>query len=264
MSLSVLVSIYYKEKPDNLTECLHSLASQSLKANEVILVEDGPISDELKSIIESFRHELNIVSVPLTENVGLACALNEGLKHCSNEIVARMDTDDIARDERFERQMEFMNLNPEVAASSGVVEEFNEEGQVLMRRVLPLEHSEIINFAKRRSPLSHPATIFRKSAVESVGGYPEVYPEDYLLWVKLIQQGHQLANLPYELLRMRAGDEFITRRGLQFLKGELKIYRYMYQTEFINFFEYVKIIILRSVLRLSPPFVKLLLYRVAR
>lgn len=264
LKLSVLLSVYNKEKPRYLVACLNSLLEQTFRADEMVLVEDGPISSELSEVIHRFRAGLNIVSIRLPENVGLACALNEGLKHCSYDLVARMDTDDIALPDRFEKQIVFMKANPDIVTSSGFIEEFNDAGDALSQRALPLKHDDLVKFAKKRSPLSHPAVIFRKEAVLSVGGYPELYPEDYLLWVKLIQQGFKIANIPDVLVRMRTGEGFITRRGWLFLKGELRIYRYMYKTNFINFFEYIQIVMLKSVLRLSPGVVKLFLYKVAR
>ncbi len=264
MSLSVLMSVYFKEKPEYLKACLLSMVDQTLKADEVVLVQDGPISSDLKAVIERFRESLNIVSVPLDENVGLACALNEGLKHCSHDLVARMDTDDIAVPDRFAKQVAFMQANSDIAASSGFIEEFNDAGDVLSQRALPLEHDALVRFAKKRSPLSHPAVIFRKHAVLAVGGYPELYPEDYLLWVKLIQAGYKIANVPDVLVRMRTGVDFITRRGWKFLRGELRIYHYMYKTGFINLFEFINIVLMKSVLRLSPGFIKVFLYKVAR
>lgn len=264
MNFSVLMSVYYNENPRYLKECLRSLLCQTLQADEVILVEDGPISDELKGVIAQYREQLNIVSVPLNENVGLACALNEGLKYCLYDLLARMDTDDIALPDRFEKQVTFMIGNPDVAASSGFIEEFNDKGEVLSQRVLPLEHDALVKFAKKRSPLSHPAVIFRKDAVYAVGGYPEFYPEDYLLWVKLIQAGYKITNIPNVLVKMRTGEGFITRRGWRFLKGEIRVYSYMYKSKFINLFEFINIVLIKSALRLSPRFIKVFLYKVAR
>lgn len=264
MNFSVLLSIYFKEKPEYLRACLQSLAVQTLKADEVVLVEDGPISSELKAIIERFRESLNIVSVLLVDNVGLACALNEGLKHCSHDLVARMDTDDIALPDRFEKQVAFMHVNPDIAASSGFIEEFNDAGEVLSQRALPLAHDALVKFAKKRSPLSHPAVIFRKQAVLSVGGYPELYPEDFLLWIKLIQARYKIANVPDVLVKMRTGEGFITRRGWKFLKGELRVYHHMYKTGFINLLAFINIVLMKSILRISPRFIKIFLYKVAR
>lgn len=264
MSLSVLMSVYFKEKPEYLAACLQSLDEQTLKADEVVLVQDGPISSDLKAVMERFRESLNIVSVPLDKNVGLACALNEGLKSCSYDLVARMDTDDIAVPNRFAKQVAFMYAYPDIAASSGFIEEFNDAGDVLSQRALPLEHDALVKFAKKRSPLSHSAVIFRKKAVLSVGGYPKLYPEDYFLWVKLIQAGYKIANVADVLVKMRTGEGFISRRGWKFLKGELRIYHHMYKTGFINLLAFINIVLMKSILRLSPGFIKIFLYKVAR
>jgi glycosyltransferase involved in cell wall biosynthesis len=265
MALSVLMSVYAKETPENLAECLQSLCEQTLTADEVVLVEDGPISDELKAVIEQFRDTLNIVSVPLAENVGLACALNEGLKYCKHDLVARMDSDDIALPDRFQKQVAFMQHNPDIAASSGVIEEFNEAGQVISKRVLPLVHSEIVAFAKKRSPLSHPAVIFRKSVVLDVGGYPLFRnAQDYALWSLLIVKGYKLANLSDTLVRMRTGSEMMGRRGLSFLKRELQLLSYQRNIGLLSFREFAFNAIGRTVLRLSPAFIKTWLYKVAR
>jgi len=265
MSFSVLMSVYNKESPRYLRECLLSLAGQDLPANELVLVEDGPISSELSDVIESFRCELNIVSVKLESNVGLGLALNQGLQACRYNLVARMDTDDIAFPCRFEKQISFMERNPDISVLSGCIEEWDENMiNKLSKRNLPLTHQEIYRFAKTRSPISHPACVFIKSDVISAGCYPDIYPEDYQLWITMIQNDCKFANLPDVMLKMRTGKQFITRRGYKFLKGELKIYRYMYKTGFINTFKYLKIVFLRSLLRLSPSFVKLFLYKYAR
>lgn len=265
MSLSVLMSVYFEEKLEYLEVCLQSLVEQPLKADEVVLVEDGVISSELKEVIERFRESLNIVSVPLRENVGLACALNEGLMHCSHDLVARMDTDDIVMPGRFEKQVAFMQANPDVAASSGFIEEFNDAGEVLLQRALPLEHDALVKFAKKRSPLSHPAVVFRKQAVLSVGGYPEFRnAQDYALWSLLIVKGYQLANLPDVLVRMRAGSEMMGRRGFEFLKREITLLKFQRSIGFLTLDEFVFNLLTRTVLRLSPLFIKRWLYKVAR
>jgi GT2 family glycosyltransferase len=263
-NFSVLMSVYAKETPDNLKECFDSLRLQSLQASEVVLVQDGPISSDLAKLIDEYRAVLNIVSVKLAKNVGLASALNEGIRRCKYDLIIRMDTDDIALQDRFKKQLHFMNKNPEIDASSCFIEEFDGSGNIVSTRTLPLFPADVKVFAKERSPLSHPATIFRKEAVLSVGGYPDLYPEDYLLWVKMIINGSNIANIPEVLLRMRTDETFITRRGYDFLKGEIKIYQYMRSEGFITNYEYYKIILIRSVLRLSPDFFKVLLYKFAR
>lgn len=265
LNLSVLMSVYFKEKPEYLEACLQSLADQTHKADEVILVEDGPISSDLKAIIDSYREVLNIFSVPLAKNVGLACALNEGLKQCSFDLVARMDTDDFAVSDRFEKQVAFMQATPDVAASSGLIEEFNDSGDVLSLRALPLEHDAIVKFAKSRSPLSHPAVIFRKCVVLSVGGYPRFRnSQDYALWSLLIINDYRLANLQVVLVRMRTNHEFMGRRGFEYLKLEIELLKFQYSIGFLTLHEFVFNLLWRSVVRLSPLFIKFWLYKFVR
>ena len=265
MKFSILMSVYSKENPEYLAQSLQSLTDQTLKSNEVILVEDGPLGPELKDVIESFRKKLNITSVRLETNSGLAVALNEGLKHCTYELVARMDSDDVSLPHRFEKQVAFMVANPEVVVSSAWIEERSVDMQsALCVRSVPQSHEQIAAFAKSRSPISHPVVIYKKSAVLGVGGYPVIYPEDYLLWCLLISKGYTLRNIPEVLLQMRTGDDFITRRGYNFLKGQIKIYWLMKKIEFIGWPIFIMNVASCSVVRLSPRFIKKQLYKHAR
>lgn len=267
LQFSVLLSVYHKEIPSYLEAALFSIwDSQLLKPSQIVLVKDGLLTPELELIVGRWKSRLGdtLCVVPIANNVGLASALNMGLQFCEYDLVARMDTDDIAKPIRFQRQVNFMSENPWVSASSSFIEEFDGSGKIISIRKLPFSSEAVSSFAKQRSPLSHPAVIFKKSAVLEVGGYPEIYPEDYLLWVKMIMNGCKLANIPEVLLSMRTDRSFITRRGYEFLKGEIKIYQYMRSKGFISYFEYYKIILIRSVLRLSPDFFKVLLYKLAR
>ncbi len=264
MSFSVLMSVYKGETDSNLRDCFNSLANQTLKADEVILVEDGPISKNLKTTIEEYREKLNIKSVVLSKNHGLANALNEGLRQCSHELIARMDTDDIACPERFKLQVSYMNAT-KLSVCSGIIEEWDEDfSHLLSIRRLPTDHADIRDFSKVRCPVSHPACMYKKVDVQSVGGYPLVYPEDHLLWIKMIQNGSKFGNLDKVLVKMRTGSDFLSRRGWRFLKGQLETYKYMYKTEYISTYEYFKVCALMSVLRMSPKFLKSLMYKVGR
>lgn len=142
MGFSVLMSVYKKEKPEYLRESLDSVIHQSLQPDEIILVEDGKLTDELEDVVKEFEVKLNgdgcqseeqelaqvfitFKVVRLPQNLKLGRALAEGLKHCTNELVARMDTDDISEPERFEIQYKYMLENPDVAVSGGLMEEFD-------------------------------------------------------------------------------------------------------------------------------------------
>ncbi len=261
MSFSVLMSVYKAEKPEYLQLALESLVAQSLQPGELVLVEDGPLPGELHATIDAFRDRLNIRSVRLPQNVGLARALNAGLKHCSHELVARMDSDDISLPDRFEKQVRFMNEHPEVAASSAALDEFDETGTVFSSRVLPLTHDELVAFAKRRSPLSHAVAIFRKSVVMSVGGYPPFKrSQDVALWSLLIVKGYRLANLPDTLFKVRAGAAFMTRNGLRNLDQEFAVIRYQRRIGFLSRTDALRNMGIRSILAVVPGRLKKLLY----
>ena len=261
MTLSVLMSVYKAERPEFLRTALESLATQTRRADEVVLVEDGPLPDSLHEIISAFRDLLNIQSVRLPVNVGLACALNAGLKHCTHELVARMDSDDISRPQRFEKQVAFMMAHPEIAASSAALDEFDENGTVFSSRVLPLTHDELVAFARRRSPLSHAVAIFRKSIVLAVGGYPAFKrSQDVALWSLLIVRGYRLANLPDTLFKVRAGAAFMTRNGLRSLRYEVAVIRYQRRIGFLSRRDMARNLCVRFILAVVPQGVKKQLY----
>lgn len=267
-SFSVLLSIYHKESPSNFSQAMRSIYDlQELKPDDIVLVKDGPLTPELDLEILYWSNKLGhiLTIVPLDENVGLAAALNYGLKYCKWELVARMDTDDISTPDRFKLQVRFMSERGDISVSSGYIEEWDINLlEQVSHRALPLCHDEIVKFAKLRSPISHPACIFRKSIISSVGGYPSVYPEDHLLWVKVIQSGNKLANIPQVILKMRTGEDFITRRGFKFLKGELASYLIMYKSGFLSAFQFIKVATLRSFVRLAPNYIKIGLYKWGR
>ena len=214
---SVLISVYYREEAEYLVQSLNSIVNQTLAPNEIVLVEDGPLSQQLYGVIDKYgkQYEKIIKRIQLKKNFGLGRALNEGLKHCSNELVARMDTDDICFPDRFEKQVGFMTEHPEIDVCSSWIEEF--EGDIINVKSLkqvPATHEEIAKYLIHRNPLNHPAVMFRKSAVESVGGYQH-FPlfEDWYLWARMFVNGARFANIPEPLLHFRTSPQMFKRRG---------------------------------------------------
>lgn len=268
MKFSVLLSVYKKEKSMFLDAAIDSVCTQQkLQPSQIVLVKDGPLTKELERVIDEWINKLDdvLTVVTLQENVGLASALNEGLKYCRHELIARMDTDDIAMPDRFEKQLAFMHANPNVAVCSGFIEEWSQDFAFkISERILPISHEEIVDFAKSRNPISHPAAMFRKSAVLDVGGYPIIYPEDYALWGLMLSKGYKFANLPDLLLKMRVGNALAERRGLEFLKGEIAVFKYLHKIGFITIYELYRNIIQRAIVRLSPIWLKKFLYKYIR
>ena len=265
MNFSVLMSVYSGESPEYLRQSLQSLADQTLRARELVLVEDGPLGNELLHTINGYRKTLNIRSVKLPQNVGLGIALNQGLLKCSCDLVARMDTDDIALPRRFEKQVDFMNSNPETAVSSAWVKEIDRDGRTFSTRRIPAGHEELLSFALKRSPISHPAAIFRKSAVMAVGGYPPLRKaQDYGLWANLLVNGYRADNLQEPLCLMRMDNKFDPGQSLKQLRNEWAMFRFQRQIGFIGWPLFARNVGIRCILRLSPAPVQRALYRHAR
>lgn len=217
MKFSVLMSVYDKEKPEFLRVSLESiLVNQTVKPTEVVVVEDGPLTDELYSVLEEFKNQFTLLkTIQLKENVGLGAALNEGIKYCSYEWVARMDSDDVAVETRFESQLDFLEKHPDIDLLGGNITEFlNSPLEIISEKRVPQLHDDIVTMAKRRNPMCHMTVMFKKSSVEKAGGYlPLPYVEDYYLWVRMIATGARLANIPITLVYARVGNGMFNRRG---------------------------------------------------
>lgn len=257
MKFSVLLSVYYSESPSYLKDALQSVFNQTLKPNEVVLVQDGPLTSELLAVIDEFRSKNKGVfsTYPIQQNVGLGKALNYGLSKCKHNIVLRMDTDDIATPDRFEIQVEEFVKNSELAICSSTVEEFNEIPFDLdRRRNLPLSHNEIESFSKLRNPFNHMAVAFRKNIIEDCGGYIDMPGyEDYYLWLRVINKRFETKNISKPLVHARVGNDMIGRRhGIIFLKNEMNFQYRCLQENIFNEFVFLRNIILRGLPRLFP------------
>jgi len=173
-----------------------------------------------------------------------------------------MDSDDISLPNRIEKQIRYMKNNPHISVLSAYIEEIDERNNVVGKRLLPIENEEIIKFAKKRNPISHPCSVFRKNDVLSVGGYPLLRKsQDYALWSLMIINGYKFANIDEVLLKMRTGTAFLKRRGLEYLKYEIELLQYQRKIRFLNYYDFITNIIFRSFLRLSPDYIKILLYK---
>ncbi|WP_195439181.1 glycosyltransferase family 2 protein [Parabacteroides goldsteinii] len=265
MHFSVLLSLYKKEQPSYLLQCLNSIFYQTILPNEIVLVLDGPLNDELDYIVEDIQKKIPYLkTIPISTNQGLGKALNEGLKHCSYDLVARMDTDDIAKPDRFEKQLAIFRKHPEVDVVGAWIDEFEgDTSNVLSVRKVPEWHGKIIQFAKRRCPVNHPVVMFRKSAVLKVGGYKH-FPlfEDYYLWMRMLINGARFYNIQESLLFFRfTPDMFRRRGGLKYAVTEMRLQYLFYQIGFINIFTMMKNISIRLVVRLLPNSLRSSLYK---
>ena len=254
---SVLMSVYYKEKAENLRQAIESIQLQTVSTDNFVLVCDGLLTAELDEVIAQKQQEMGgaLKVVHLPKNVGLGRALNEGIKHCKNELIARMDSDDISYPNRCEKQLAVFAAHPEVSICSGTVEEFSTMPDVIdAKRVLPETNREIMTFAKSRNPFNHPCVMYKKSAVESVGSYQDFYLlEDYYLWLCMLMAGYQGYNIQSPLLYMRAGSDMYKRRaGWKYAKAQVRLFAFMWKSRFISSTQFIKCCVVRVGSALAP------------
>lgn len=256
MKFSVLMSVYRNDRAEWLEESLNSIFNQTLAADEVVLVIDGPISQPLTTTIEKFQtSHMELCTVRLEENMGLGKAMDIGLKHCSNEIIIRMDADDISHPKRFETIISVFDKFPAVDAVSSWIDEF--EGSVdniVSTRRLPEFPYELNIFAQNRNPLNHPATAFKKSSVLLSGGYKH-FPlhEDYYLWARLIKSGFKIYNIQESLLFFRTSPNMYKRRGgWRYAKISAQFQSELRHLKLINSFQALKNTITRGTVFLLP------------
>ncbi len=253
---SVLMSVYKKEKAEFLRKAMDSIWKQTIRTNDFVLVCDGPLTEELDEVIANMEHahpELHVVR--LKKNGGLGNALNQGMKRCRNELVARMDSDDISRPERAKKQLEMFRKYPELSVCSGIVEEFTvTTDKVESRRVLPERQKDILKFAKKRNPFNHPCVMYKKTDVEDAGEYQDFYLlEDYFLWIRMLQKDMVGYNIQEPLLWMRAGSDMYKRRaGWKYAKSQRALLKYMKDSGFINASQYRISAVVRTASSIIP------------
>lgn len=267
MTFTVLQSVYRKDSPAFLAESLESIAGNTLLPEKVVLVKDGALTPELEAVISEWQEKLPLKVVGYDENKGLAYALNFGLRFVETELVARMDSDDIAYSNRFEKQIGYMESHPDVALCSGYISEFNETEMIpsSIRRV-PLLHDEILSYLKNRNAFNHMAACFKKSAVIQSGGYQDVpFFEDYDLWIRIVRQGFRVANVPELLVNARVGNDMIGRRhGISYAKCEVGFLKRQLKSGFISRAEYRCLVIKRVPVRLLPKKILKAIYKLLR
>lgn len=266
MPFSVLLSVYYRENPQFLKQALESTwFDQSLKPDEIVVVKDGPLTEKLDKIIADFAKTAPVVIVALEKNQGLGAALNIGITHCTHEIIARMDSDDICYPVRFQKQMEFLIKNPTIDLVSSWIDEFIEtpEQHIVSTRKLPESHPEVIKFAQKRCPVNHPVVVFKKSAVLKAGGYQH-FPlfEDYYLWARMLMSGAKFHNLQESLLYFRTNPETYKRRGgFKHALVEIRMQFKFREIGLIKLPRMLQNILIRLTVRLMPNKLRSLFYK---
>lgn len=255
---SVLMSLYIKEKSEYLKKSIDSMINQSIKPEQIVIVKDGPLTNELNDVLDTYlRNFPNLFSIVNSEkNIGLGLALNLGLQHCRNELVARMDTDDISLPDRCEKQLNIFKENINVDIVGSWISEFvDNENNVIGKRIVPNKHEEIIIYLKNRCPFNHMSVMFKKSAVIKSDGYKDFFfNEDYYLWIRMYENKCNFFNIQESLVNVRVNFETYKRRGgLKYFNSELNIQKYMKNKKIISATTYVYNVFIRFILQIILP-----------
>lgn len=263
---SVLMSIYYKEKAEYLEECLNSLINQTIPANEWIIVKDGPLTEELESVLNKFDNQYpNLIKyVILKENKGLGLALRAGVIACSNELIARMDTDDICVPTRMKEQLYEFEKDSKLDICGSDIKEFegNIENVISLRNV-PTNNEAIRKYQKRRSAFNHMTVMYKKSAVLSAGNYEHLpLMEDDMLWIRMLLINCKAQNIDKYLVYARTGEDMIKRRGgFSYLKKYINARKKIYKTGYISFWDYCLTLAIQSIVALVPSKLRIVIFK---
>lgn len=264
MQYSVLMTVYKNDNPDYFDLSLGSMVNQTVKPNEIVIVKDGPVPDALEQVINKYAAKANIVPVQLEVNQGLGKALNEGIKYCSNELIARMDSDDFSMPNRCELELKEFEANPSLDIIGCPVDEFvGDIDNIVGVRDVPYTNEDIYTFARRRDPFNHPTVMYRKSKVESVGCYSDYRKnQDTDLWIKLLSAGAVCANLKEHVFRFRF-DEGTYRKRKSWINTKILIeIRYKaWKSGFNSFGDFLMVFIAQMGMYIMPESVQKFVYK---
>ena len=248
MGISVLMSVYKKEKPEYFKAALESVIHQTLQPDEILVMKDGPLTTELENVLAEVSKQLSearsktvLRTYQFEENVQLGRALRKGVELCEYDFIARMDTDDIACPERLQRQYDYLIAHPRVAALGGYIEEFCDDNSFSNVKTMPTGLKELRSYARFRNPLNHMTVMLRRELILEAGNYRH-YPflEDYDLWGRVLAEGYQLDNLPEVLVRARVGNELYGRRGgFDYCKRYLGLRKEQHKIGLTNWIEWM-------------------------
>lgn len=224
---SVLMSVYAKDNADYLKIAIESMLNQTVMPEQFVLVKDGVLTEQLDEVISEYEKSNSIFTIVESEkNMGLGKALDLGMKFCRNELVARMDADDISLPERCEKELNLFVKHENLAICGCNIDEFYDDPDCVetIRRV-PADYEGIVKFIKRRQPFNHPTVMYKKSEVLRCGGYGELRrKQDFDLFSRMINMGCYALNIDESLLKFRAdNDNYKRRKSWSYVSSSIKV-----------------------------------------
>lgn len=257
VNYSVLMTIYEKDNPSYVRASIESMLSQTIKTNDFVIVCDGPIPEQLSTILfqyeEKYPHLFNIVK--LESNVGLGAALRTGLDYCKNEFVARMDDDDLSRPNRCEIELRAFSSDTDLDICGSYVSEFeNDITNPIRIKSVPINHAEIVKFSKRRNPFNHSSVMFKKSRIMEVGNYSNMRTnQDVELWVRALNCGLKGMNIDFPLVDFRFdSNTYKRRKQWKNVKLLIKVWKGFRKKKYCSYFDYFHVFLSQIAIFILP------------
>ena len=264
---STIISVYANDRFDWFKQAICSIINQTIPPQQIIIVKDGPVSKEINNYIMVIINSCNEIEFNIYEtktNVGRGNTLNPALNLSKYELVSILDSDDIARLDRFEQQLNYFNNNPDIDVLGGWIEEFEEKPMDIGKiRKVYSNHNDIIKSSRNYCPMNNVTVMYKKDAVLNIGGYEGGLgvQEDYILWIKMIKKGLNFANIEEVLVDVRVGNELQSRRGgINYIIEETKMQILFYKLQHISFSRMIINIVMRLIVRLMPQFIRKYIY----
>ena len=253
---SVLLNIYAKDKPAWIKQALDSVLSNTVRPSEVVVMVDGPVGEEIQSVLDQAAQDSTVRVLAYPVNIGRGAALGYAVPKCSHNLIALMDADDISRKNRFEKQLAAFAANPDLSVCGGQIQEVNADTLApLAQRKVPLTHPDIKRYLKTRMPFNNVTVMFKKSAVLEAGNYQAFgMVEDYYMWARVMAQGKIAQNIPDVLADVRVGKEMYNRRsGWNYFLMNKILFDEMRKLGLLSFKDYYYTLFVRFVVQVLMP-----------
>ena len=260
LDISLLIAVHIATTHHQLKLSIDSIYKQQGIPQDIIIIQDGPVSKELEIYLDDLKNNQKINQLlALKKNSGLAAALNYGLSYSRCSLIARLDPEDEVINNRFQLQMEYFQNHPEIVILGGqAIEKFNNKSRLIKK---PNHHSAILQYMKTRNPLIHSTVMFKKKEINRLGGYPSIQKcQDLYLWINCQLYDYQFANINKPLIQVYLNSDLIKRRDYKYFLYEKEIYQYQFSHNLISKTHYMFITSIRFLLRSLPGFIKIFIY----
>lgn len=260
MKISVVMSVYNAEK--YLAEAVDSILSQTYSDFELILINDKSTDDSGRILKGYAQKDPRVIILENEQNIGLTKSLNKGLAIAKGEYIARMDADDIATAERFEKQAAFLDAHPDYSFVSCIGRYIDENGNPEQLRPFPETNEEIYAMMPKVDAVMHPGVMFRREDIAKIGNYCEDFRvvQDYDLWFRGMAAGYKFYNIQEPLLLFRRNESYNTRKSKAYRMVDFQVRKKGYKINKVPLHKRVYLIVPLALAYIPPKVMDKLFY----